>query len=448
VRPIRPTPLRLAALTCVALSALGQPLGAPARAFEVVAPQTERQIALIVGTGQLIRVDQDFTSLFVANPDVADIQVKSPRLLYLTGVGVGETTLFAVDDADNVLMSSTIRVTHNTGALQQGLSRVAPGQGVTATTVDRSLVLTGTVQTPEQAANAVQVAAQFVDDPSQVVNRLEVAAPTQVNLQVRVAEVRRSVDRQLGIRWQGDNFSGGSGVPGGFSLGINQVAGLNLNVVLQALAVEGLVSILAEPNLTARSGEPASFLAGGEFPYPVAQNDGVVTYEFRDFGVGLTFTPTVVDGNRISLRINTEVSELDFNVPSGPTIPAIITRRAETTVDLGSGQSFAIAGLIQNSSASSIRRLPGLGSLPILGALFRSNEFQRGQSELVVIVTPVVVQPTSARNLRTPVDTFVPPNDFERILLGRVQGDPARAGRVQQTIGQRRLNGAAGFVFE
>jgi pilus assembly protein CpaC len=435
------------ALAMVALLAPSLVPDPGAQAFEVVTPQTERSISLVVGTGQLIRVDKDFASLFVANPDVADIQVRSPRLLYLTGVGVGETTLFAVDEDDNVLMSSNIRVTHNTGALQQGLARVAPGQGITATTVDRSIVLTGRVATPEQAIDAVQVAAQFVDDPSQVVNRLEVAAPTQVNLQVRIAEVRRNIDRQLGITWDGSRFSGGTGVDNGFQLGINRIGGLNLNVVLQALAAEGLVSILAEPNLTARSGEPASFLAGGEFPYTVPQRDGVSTVEFRDYGVSLTFTPTVIDGNRISLRVNTEVSELDFSVRDTQ-VPALITRRAETTVDLGSGQSFAIAGLMQNTSASNVRRMPGLGSLPVIGALFRSSQFQRGQTELVVIVTPVVVRPTTAANLRLPTDGYVPPNDFERILYGRVQGDARRASQVQQTLGQRRLHGAAGFVFE
>ena len=172
-----------------------------AQAFELVEPQTERRVELVVGTGQLIRVDEEFSSLFVANPAVADIEVKSPRLLYLTGVGVGETTLFAVDDNDNVLMSTVIRVTHNIDALQEGLRRISQAGGVTATTVDQSLVLTGTVNTPEEAANAVQVANQFVDDPTRVVNRMNIQSPTQVNLQVRIVEVARNVDRRLGIQW-------------------------------------------------------------------------------------------------------------------------------------------------------------------------------------------------------------------------------------------------------
>jgi pilus assembly protein CpaC len=428
----------------------------PPAAFEVIAPQTERSISVVIGTGQLIRVDSEFASLFVANPDVADIEVKSPRLLYLNGVGVGETTLFALDENDAVLMSANITVTHNTSALQRGIARVAPGQAVSATTVDQSLVLTGEVASPEIAANVVQVASQFVDDPSRVVNRLTIATPIQVNLQVRIAEIKRNVDRQLGIRWNALGYSdgninigfvGGRRQIGGYDTSVNYVtSSFNVDVVLQALSEEGLVSILAEPNLTARSGENARFLAGGEFPYPVAQEGGVNTIEFKEFGVGLTFTPVVLDDNSISLRVATEVS--DLAISDGSDVPALSSRRAETTVDLASGQSFAIAGLMQNTSAQSVSRMPGLSSIPVLGTLFRSNGFLRGQTELVIIVTPVIVQPASARTLRTPLDTFVPPNDFERILYGRFQGDPQRVNQVQNRIGARRLNGASGFVFE
>jgi pilus assembly protein CpaC len=429
----------------------------PPSAFELIAPQTERSISVVIGAGQLIRVDSEFASLFVANPDVADIEVKSPRLLYLTGVGVGETTLFALDENDTVLMSANITVTHNTSALQRGIARVAPGTGVTATTVDQSLVLTGEVATPEIAANVVQVASQFVDDPSRVVNRMTIASPIQVNLQVRIAEIKRNVDRQLGIRWNEIGYSdgninigfvGGRRIAGGYDTSINYAtSSFNVDVVLQALSDEGLVSILAEPNLTARSGENARFLAGGEFPYPVAQEGGVNTVEFKEFGVGLTFTPVVLDNNNISLRVATEVSDLS-RVERAGDVPALSSRRAETTVDLASGQSFAIAGLMQNNSTQTSSSLPGLSTLPVIGSLFRSTGFLRGQTELVIIVTPVIVQPASARALRTPLDTFVPPNDFERILYGRFQGDPQRVNQVQNRIGSRRLNGASGFVFE
>ena len=425
---------------------------APALAFELVSPQEEKSITVVVGSGQLIKVDGDFSSLFVANPDVADVEVKSPRLLYLTGTGVGETTLFAVDSNDNVLMSADIHVTHNIAAIQQGIARVAPGQSVTATTVDQSLVVAGSVATPQQAADVMQVATQFVDDPARVVNRMTVAAPTQVNLQVRIAEISRTVDHQLGIKW------GAIGVNTGGSLQLGFVGGkttrrrilddaqllrphVSIDLLLQALSEDGLVSILAEPNLTARSGESASFLAGGEYPYAVAQDGGQNTITFKDYGIGLNFTPTVLDGNRISLRVATQVSDLSFADKSS--IPSLITRRAETTVDLASGQSFAIAGLMQNTASQNASKMPGLGSVPVLGALFSSTGFKRGQTELVIIVTPIVVKPTTGNRIATPVDAYVPPNDFERILLGRFQGNSRqdRAGPQPD-----RSAPAAGFV--
>ncbi len=435
---------------------------APAQSFEVLAPEPDRTVAMPVGSGQLIRVDREFSSLFVANPDVADVEVKSPRLLYLTGVGVGETTLFAVDDNDDVLMSAVIKVTHNLNALREGVSRIAPGQGITVTTVDQSLVITGTAGTPEQAADVMQVAGQFVDNPAQIVNRMNVAAPTQVNLQVRIAEVNRNVDRQLGIRWgaMGVSTNGnaqwglvGGGLPGGggagrggFDVGLGYSGPrFNVDMLLQALSEEGMVTVLAEPNLTARSGESANFLAGGEYPYTTTSQNGTNT-EFKDFGIGLTFTPTVLDGNRISLTVATQVSDLNFS--HNTDVPSLVSRRAETTVDLASGQSFAIAGLMQSNSAQNASRMPGVNNLPVIGALFRSTGFKRGQTELVIIVTPVIVQPNNTARVRTPVDSYVPPNDFERILLGRFQSESPQATQVRNRIGQRRLYGASGFVFE
>ncbi|MFO1143323.1 MAG: type II and III secretion system protein family protein [Amaricoccus sp.] len=445
----------LAVALATALAILPTTATAPVLAFEMVQPPDEKSVEMVVGTGQLIRVDQDFSSLFVANPEVADVEVKSPKLIYLTGVGVGETTLFAVDDNDNVLMSTRIRVTHNIAALQESIRNVAPGQAVKATTVDQSLVLTGSVATAEQAANIVQVANQFVDDPLRVVNQMSVAAPTQVNLQVRIAEVTRGIDRQLGIQWNdlslGINggrigFSGGKAVQGDYSARYGAIRGnFSIDVVLQALQEEGLVTIMAEPNLTARSGEAADFLAGGEYPYSTVSDNGT-NVQFKNFGIGLNFTPTVMDGSRISLKVATEVSDLDFT--NSQSVPALKTRRAETTVDLASGQSFAIAGLMENHSTQDNSGVPALGTMPVIGALFRSVGFKRGQTELVVIVTPVIVNPTSNRRIATPVDNFIPPNDVERILLGRVQGNPRKVDQIQNSLGGKRLNGKSGFVFQ
>ena len=446
IRKTLPPVPGVAAASVIALGLALAPLAAPA--FELVEAQQERAVALTVGTGQLIRTSSDFSDVFVADPSVADVQVSSSRLLYLTATGVGETSLFALDENDRVLMSANVRVEHNASALAETFQHVAPGQPVRARSIDNSLVVTGRVQTPEQAEDVMRAARQFAD-AERIVNRLEIEEPVQVNLQVRIAEVSRNMDRQLGIRWNElgiggrTSFSGGRGVDGGYGVNVARTPGnINVNVVLEALAEEGLVAILAEPNLTARTGEPANFLAGGEFPFREFDNEGNPNTEFKDFGVGLSFTPTVIDGNRISLQVATEVSDLDF--AAGGEEPALSTRRAETTVDLASGQSFAIAGLIENSSSQDVARVPGLGSIPILGALFRSSGFQREQTELVIMVTPVVVEPSHPDDLRTPVDGFQPPNDFERILLGRFQGgDSTPAG-----ISEQRLHGTAGFAFE
>lgn len=431
----------------MALALAVAPMGA--NTFELVNTQQSGGISLSVGAGQLVRTDADFVNVFVANPQVADVQVASSRVLYLTATGIGETTIFVLGEGDEVLMSADVRVTHNARALSAALAQVAPGQSIQARSIENSLVVTGRVLSAEQAEDVMRVAGQFAE-LERIINRLDIAEPQQVNLQVRIAEVSRNMDRQLGIRWNelgianGVSFRGGTGVTGGFGVDVNRTfnGGLNLSVMLEALSEEGLATILAEPNLTARSGEPASFLAGGEFPFQSVDADGNPETDFKDFGIGLSFTPTVIDGNRISLNVAVEASDLDFSRGTG--VPSLSTRRATTVVDLGSGQSFAIAGLIEDSSSQDVARVPGLGSIPILGALFRSTGFQRGQTELVILVTPTLVQPSRPEDLRTPVDDFTPPNDFERILLGRFEG----SGATRDTIGDRRLNGPAGFAFE
>jgi pilus assembly protein CpaC len=438
---------QIAAAGMITLAMTVAPMGA--HGFELVSTQQTDDISLSVGAGQLIRTDADFVNVFVADPQVADVQVASSRVLYLTATGIGETTVFVLGEGDEVLMSADVRITHNARALSAALAQVAPGQAVQARSIENSLVVTGRVQSAEQAEDVMRVAGQFAEQ-ERIINRLDIAGPQQVNLQVRIAEVSRNMDRQLGIRWNelgianGVSFRGGTGVTDGFGVDVdrNFNGGLNLNVMLEALSEEGLATILAEPNLTARTGEPASFLAGGEFPFQSVDEDGNPETEFKDFGIGLSFTPTVIDSNRISLNVAVEASDLDFS--AGGNVPALNTRRASTIVDLGSGQSFAIAGLIEDSSSQDVARVPGLGSVPILGALFRSTGFQRGQTELVILVTPTLVQPSRPEDLKTPLDDFTPPNDFERILLGRFEG----RGETRDTIGNRNLNGSAGFAFE
>jgi pilus assembly protein CpaC len=291
---------------------------------------------------------------------------------------------------------------------------------------------------------------------------MQVQAPNQVNLRVRIAEVSRDIIKQFGVNWG----AGGAG-PGHFAFGlatgtgslapasgvgfqpsVSQVSGANelaaafmthgvdLNVLIDALDSEGLVTVLAEPNLTAISGAPASFLAGGEFPIPVPQGLNVTTIDYKKFGVSLSFVATITDGGRINLVVKPEVSELSTDgaiTLNDITVPSLTTRRTETTVDLASGQSFAIAGLLQNNVTQNIQKFPGLGSVPVLGALFRSDKFERNESELVVIVTPYIVSPTT-KKLMSPTDGYVAASDIRQLATGAdYTPQPVRQVAAQQT---------------
>ncbi|MGI9510340.1 MAG: type II and III secretion system protein family protein, partial [Geminicoccaceae bacterium] len=304
-----------------------------------------------------------------------------------------------------------------------------------------------------------------------------VGAPTQVHLRVRVAEVSREVIKEFGINWEmlfnSGNFtfgfasgrdlvsSGGTifrspanagGNAPGIGFGNYTSGSASVSTAIDALAEEGLVTVLAEPNLTALSGETASFLAGGEFPIPVASDDSEIEIEFKEFGISLAFTPTVLSRNRISLRVRPEVSELSDNgaiTINGLTIPALATRRAETTVELGSGQSFAVGGLLSNDVQNTVSKFPGLGDLPVLGTLFRSQRFQTNETELVILVTPYLVNPTDEPVLATPGDGYQPPNDIERILEGRLHHERLQPGRgAPLGPNKQRLVGPIGFVLD
>jgi len=398
----------------------------PAAALDVVSDRVT-PLSLGISEGQLLRLDQPATSVFIGDQDVADIEVMSPRLIYVFARQVGQTNLYAVNETDEVVASVVLTVQQNIGPLNPMIRRAVPDAQVSAGAVGEGVQLRGDVETPEEAANAQALASRFVPDPEMVLNRTKVTGSAQVNLRVRFAEVQRSAVQRLGINWNAlTNFGNfqiglltGNGVfpdvtnPGVLAsngyLGSYRTGNVNINVLLDALETESLVTILAEPNLTALSGETASFLAGGEFPVPVAGDNDRITVEFKEFGVSLDFTPTVLNPNRISMRVRPEVSQLSsanaldlegVNI----TIPSLITRRAETTVELGSGQSFAIAGMFQSTFDRADESLPGLGDLPILGRLFQSVEFQRDETELVILVTPYIVQPVSDGSLTLPTD--------------------------------------------
>ena len=321
---------------------------------------------------------------------------------------------------------------------------------VTASTVDGSIVLDGQVDNPVQAQELRELAERYLGDDETLLFRVRVAAPTQVNLRVRVAEVSRDVLKEFGINWeaifQNGNFAfglvSGRAVSDGLGNFLRSPTGANsafgswqsgddfVNTALDALAEEGLVNVLAEPNLTALSGETASFLAGGEFPIPIDSDEDGLEIEFKEFGISLAFTPTVLSANRISLRVRPEVSDLSDKgaiTINGLIIPALATRRAETTVELGSGQSFAIGGLLSTDIENAISKYPGLGDLPVLGALFRSTRFRSNETELVILVTPYLVRPVDEPVMALPTDGYRAPSDIERILDGPPAQRPAAA---------------------
>jgi pilus assembly protein CpaC len=435
------------------------------------------RIGLEINKGTLVRLSQPASTVFVADPEIADIQMKTAGLVYIFGKKAGETALFAVDDRERVVLNTTLVVSHNVSRLRQALRAVAPEAEVEVISVDDSLILTGMVHSPAEAENIRAVAARFAPEKGSLINQIRVMAPNQVNLRVRFAEVSKETLKQFGINWESIARFGGNvllGVATGRDFisstgtfpregSTNTIIGSytggrqDINGAIDALATEGLITVLAEPNLTALNGETASFLAGGEFPIPIAQagnNSGgnTITVEFKTFGVGLAFTPHLLEAGRINLRVRPEVSQLSSAgsvTLSGFSIPALTTRRAETTVELGSGQSFVIAGLLQNNTTQDISRVPVLGDLPILGTLFRSDKFRRNESELVIIVTPYVVRPVSANRIALPTDGFVAPNDVERIL-GGITYRPQLNDRDQQpnTKEGQGLIGPSGFQLD
>lgn len=413
-------------LPALLLLTLALPLGARADIVGYAAPATGEPILLEVNEGQLLRLEESAVSVFVANPEIANVNIKSPQLIYVFGQATGETTLFAVDSNDNVVANLTLRVTHNLSRLEAALQAVAPRAQISATSIDGGIILSGLANTATEAANAQRVTARFVNNPEEIINQIQVTAPNQINLRVRVAEVSKEVLEQFGFDWSAiadgaftfGLFTNTSRILADASPSFLSAAGtpgpLDLNVLIDALADDELVTVLAEPNLTALSGETASFLAGGEFPVPVGSelNDNGgrdITIEFKEFGVSLAFTPTLIGENLISMRVRPEVSQLSQNgaiTLADLVIPALATRRAETTVELGSGQSFAIAGLLLDDTQQLTSKVPGLGDIPILGQLFTSDRFQRSESELVIIVTPYLVRPVS-QPLPLPTDPYM-----------------------------------------
>jgi pilus assembly protein CpaC len=479
--------------------------------------------ALILPKGKsaIVELPVDARDVLVTNPSVADAVLRSPRRIYVLGVASGETDAVFFDAAGRRILSLDISVSQDTGALASALNRLLPGSSIKVDAVSDSLVLSGQVQNGSDAESAQRLAERFVAKPEQVVNMLSIAGKEQVMLKVRVVEMQRNIIKQLGFNLStvlgqagSPQFIAGTAATFGVNgaiLGGLEGAGYALNTTTQpetmaydtktgaydlpiicrstctnggqgnisttqttsgstglnkagatidAFEQVGLVRTLAEPNLTAVSGESAKFLAGGEYPVPTGEDEtGRVTITFKPYGVGLGFTPVVLSGGLISLKVSTEVSELttqgaftlttssssSSSSSAGLTIPALKVRRAETTVELPSGGAMMIAGLMQQETQQDLDSLPGLMNMPVLGALFRSRDYLSGETELVVIVTPYIVKPVSPDKLQTPVDGLQTAGDLETNLLGRLN-------KVYKTppaaVSGRTYEGPYGYVIE
>ncbi len=441
----------------------------------------DRSYNIEVNKGRVIRLGVAASSVVVANPAVADVQVISPHLLYINGKDIGETSILAVNDNEEVILHANIAVTHNLSKLRKAVKEALKDGEVTVNSTDNAIVLKGNVASPYIAEKVQKLAATFLRGNNQsVINLLETSQGDQVMLKIKIAEVSRTELKRFGISLESllnaGNFVFGlasgsaigtvaSGILASTSEGSNAMGfgynggNFDINSVIDMLEDDGLMTILAEPNLTTKSGVTASFLAGGEFPIPVSGQNDAVTIEYRPFGVSLNFTPVVLDENKISITVSPEVSSIssiNSVVADGFQIPSIITRRASTTVEVGSGESFAIAGLLNRSDRNDISKIPGLGNIPVLGSLFRSTKYQQEQTELVIIATPYIVRPVESETmLATPVDGYKPASDIERILYGKLYSEEPFDGdqdgiveEIAQIEGQRpKLHGPAGFII-
>lgn len=411
-------------------------LVAPAATAQTVIKPGSQEIVLSIGRGQLINVGGTMADVFIANDAVADVQIKSQRQLYVFGKSGGLTTIYASNAKGDIIWSANVRVGTNIDNVDQMMALAMPDAKVSVATMGTNTVLlTGTVAAPEDAAEAQRLVAAFVGDGVNVISRLKTATPLQVNLRVRIAEVSRNFSRTVGSQFatvgqtgRTDlkfNLNSGGNKVGSTLSAIGRFLGLDINAALDLAEQDGLVTTLAEPNLTALSGETANFRAGGEFPLVTSNGLSGSSVTYKPFGVSLSYTPVVLANGRISLRVAPEVSEISsVSIVGGTQTAAISSRNAETTVELGSGQSFMIAGLIQNNSINSIDKTPGLGDIPILGNLFRSSSFKRGETELVIVVTPYLVKPVDERDVHLPTDGYQVPNEAERLLGNQLVGRP------------------------
>jgi len=476
-------------------SAAAQNNPAPANESRIISISSKagavmQRVPLALNQAVVIELDRDVHDVVVTNPLIADAVVKAPKRIIVMSLKVGQTNAMLLDAQGAQIANLQILVGSDVSALNEQIAQQMPGAKVKAEALNDNIVLSGSVDNVEEASQAQRMAERFAGAAIKVLNNISVDQRQQVLIQVRVSEMSRTISKQLGINSLA--VAKTAGVPivaatdNQFSLVGSALSSMgveigntgacqpptttaclyssptphnNLQGVLQALERIGLVHTLAEPNLTAISGEAAKFLAGGEFPVPISRDQfGNVTVAYKPFGVGLSFTPVVLSKGRLSLQISTEVSELTNTgalilaggtasngtpVP-GATLPALSVRRTETTVELPSGGSLAIGGLIQQQTKQNLDALPGVKDLPILGALFRSRDFQNNETELVVTVTAYLVNPVAPTEIAGPDDGYATPTDLETILLGRLNAVYGKDGKTPPGIPKNAL----GYVVQ
>jgi pilus assembly protein CpaC len=445
----------LLAMTLGLLAAFGPRPALPADPAGVRTEQPQLvhggDLVVPLNKSQILRVDTPFKELLVGNAAVADVMALTDQSIYVLGKTMGTTNLTLYGPKKSLIAVIDLVVTFDVEGLKAKLYEIMPTEQVEVRGLSGAVALSGTVSNAVQLARAADLAERYA--PGKVSNHLQVNGSQQVMLEVRFAEVERKLAKSLSLN-TGVTFNDGAGRnpgrPSNVTAPVGTIFGAlagaaafapgrywDINAIFNAEETKGAVKTLAEPTLMALSGETATFLAGGEYPYPVPQSDGTITIEYKQFGVGLAFTPTVLKDGLVNLIVAPEVSDLDFTnavLVGAYKVPALTTRRAKTTVELRDGQSFAIAGMLQNNYSDSIKQVPWLGDVPVLGALFRSPSFNRKETELVIVVTPRLAKPAKAGAMALPTDKFVPPSDVELFLLGDT-GSSARGGGMSGSYG-------------
>tara|TARA_R110002110_G_scaffold358923_11_gene568282 strand:- start:2869 stop:4305 length:1437 start_codon:yes stop_codon:yes gene_type:complete len=452
-------------------------LTASADTLRVVKKGTNAALNVPMNRAVVVESDIPFAELSIANPGIADISSLSDRTIYVLGKSPGLTTLTLLDASGQLITNVDVRVAADVSEFKERLRQILPGEKIEVRTANDGIVLSGIVSSTQRLQRALDLAERYA--PERVSNLMSVGGIQQVMMKVRFAEMQRNVSKSLGASLALNGAIGGTGINGGTgttntsggvanSLGgtipaLNQNAGAVLfgfnagstqvGILLEALEAKGVVRFLAEPNLVALSGQEAKFLAGGEYPVPVAQTDNRISIEFKPYGVELVFVPRVVDKDLINLELKAAVSAIDptnsLELGNGISIAAFTRRETSSTVEMRDGESFAIAGLLTDDFTDNSRQLPWIGDVPVLGALFRSADYQRSQTELVIIVTAHLVTPTQGEALALPTDRIKPPTEKDLFLYGRTaEGTRAPKKGAAGEVAKQDFGGSYGYVLD